>query len=97
LDDYHTASQWNEFETLGEETVRLRLGAHIWSEDKERLGRQWLEARQASISSDLAKQANALAKEANDIARSNNATAKWALIVAVVAILISIASLFLKK
>ena len=37
--------RWKEFEELGEEEVRKRLGAHIWGEDKERLARQWLELR----------------------------------------------------
>ena len=97
--DDNTAIQWNEFETLDEEDVRKRLGQHIWSEEKERLARLWLEAnsegRRETLA--LAKQANHLAKEANDIARSTNATARWAVIIAVIAILISLASLFLKR
>ena len=85
--------RWKEFEDLGEEDVRKRLGMHIWGEDKERLARQWLQLRETS----LAREANDLAKRANDLARSNNFIAGLALFGAAIAITISIIGLFLKS
>jgi hypothetical protein len=58
-----------EFEELGEQEVRKRLGAHIWLNDKERLARQWLELRSTS----LAREANDLAMRANEAAKEANA------------------------
>jgi hypothetical protein len=89
-----------EFEDIGEEEVRKRLAAHIWSEDKERLARQWLELRSTSLAreaNDLARRANDVAKEANDIARRNNFIAALALFGAGIAITVSIIGLFLKR
>jgi hypothetical protein len=34
-----------EFDDLGEDVVRQRLAAHIWSEEEERLAREWLDKR----------------------------------------------------
>ena len=34
-----------EFDDLSEDVVRQRLAAHIWSEEKERLARDWLNMR----------------------------------------------------
>jgi hypothetical protein len=34
-----------EFDNLGEDVVRQRLVAHIWSEEKERLARDRLDMR----------------------------------------------------
>ena len=91
-DDVHDV--WlKEFEELGEETVRKRLSASIWGEDKARLARQWLELRSAN---DLARRANDAAREANDIARRNNFIATLALFGAGIAIAISIIGLILK-
>jgi hypothetical protein len=90
--------RWKEFEELGEEEVRKRLGAHIWGEDKERLARQWLELRETSLArqaNDLAMKANDAAKEANDIARTNNIIATLALVGAGFSITVSIIGLFL--
>jgi hypothetical protein len=92
--------RWKEFEELGEEEVRKRLGAHIWGEDKERLARQWLDLRSTSLAreaNDLARRANDVAREANDIARRNNFIAALALFGAAIAITISILGLFLKR
>lgn len=89
-----------EFEDLGEEEVRKRLAAHIWSEDKERLARQWLEFRGTALAreaNDLARRANELAEKANDIARTNNIIATFALVMAVIALAVSIIGLFLKR
>jgi uncharacterized tellurite resistance protein B-like protein len=105
-DDVHDV-RWKEFEGLGEEDVRKRLAAHIWSEEKERLARQWLELRGTSLAreandlakraNDAAKEANDLARSANDLSRSNNIIATLALIGAVIAIAVSILGLFLKR
>ena len=92
--------RWKEFEDLGEEDVRKRLGMHIWGEDKERLARQWLELRETSVAreaNDLARRANDVAEKANDIARKNNLIATFALFGAGIAITISIIGLFLKS
>ena len=92
--------RWKEFEELGEEDVSKRLTAHIWSEEKERLARQWLQLRETSLAreaNDLARRANDAAKEANDIARTNNLMAGLALIAAGIAIAISIIGLFLRR
>jgi hypothetical protein len=93
--------RWKEFEELGEEEVRKRLAGHIWGEDKERLARQWLEAREAAKAAEnrrktlaLAKEANDLARSANDVARRNNIVATLALVVAMIALGVSI---FLKS
>jgi hypothetical protein len=92
--------RWKEFEGLGEEDVRKRLGAHFWSEDKERLARQWLEHRETYLAreaNDLAKRANDVAEKANDISRTSNIIATLALIVGVIALALSILGLFLKS
>jgi hypothetical protein len=50
--------RWREFEELGEEEVPRRLGAHIWSEEKERLAYQWLElGRQGPFSATVENEA----------------------------------------
>jgi hypothetical protein len=87
-DDEH-----QEFEDLGKEAVRDRVSKHVWSADKEKLAREWLELRETS----LAREANDLARKANDLARKNNIIATIALIGAGIAIAISIISLFLKS
>jgi len=95
--------QWNEFETLEEIEVRERLAAHIWSEDKETLARQWLEFRESFKASESRREAVALALEANDLAKkaidqvlSNYIIATIALIVAGIAFAISILGVSLK-
>jgi len=95
--------RWNEFETLEEEEVRERLAAHIWSEDKETLARQWLEFRESSKALESRSEAVALAREANDLAKKaidlaiyNNIIATIALIVAGIAFAVSILGVFLK-
>jgi hypothetical protein len=98
--------RWKEFEDLGEEDVRKRLAQHIWSEEKERLAREWLAFRETRLdreANELARKANVAAKEANDLARSaneianrNNVIATLALIGAVIAIGVSFISLFVR-
>jgi DNA-binding transcriptional LysR family regulator len=97
-------SRWKEFEELGEDQVRIRLAQHIWAEGTERLARQWLDRREASLAreatreaNDLARRANDTANEANVIARNNNMIAGFALVAAGIAIAISILGLFLKR
>jgi hypothetical protein len=100
MDDDVNDVRWREFEDLGEEDVRKRLAAHIWSEEKEKLARQWLEHRGTSLAreaNDLAREANNAARQANDLASKNNIIATVALIIAVVAIAVSIIGLFLKR
>ena len=87
----------SEFEGLGEEEVRKRLAAHIWTASKESQARQWLELKRWSKSSDDTRQTLAIAREANDIARSGNRIATVALFLAVIAIAVSVVSLFLKR
>ena len=95
--------RWNEFETLEEIEVRERPAAHIGSEDKETLARQWLEFRESSKAPGsrgeavaLAREANDLAKKAIDLALSNYIIATIALIVAGIAFAVSILGVFLK-
>ena len=87
----------SEFEGLGEEEVRKRLAAHVWTASKESQARQWLELKRWSKSSDDTRQTLAIAREANDIARSGNRIATIALVMAAVAIAVSVVSLFLKR
>jgi hypothetical protein len=91
---------WKEFEDIGEDDVRERLGRHIWDEEKERSARRWLEAREkylAREANDLAKRANDVAEKANDLVRTTNVIATFALIGSGIAIAISILGLFLKR
>jgi hypothetical protein len=91
---------WKEFEDLGEEDVRKRLGRRIWTEDKERSARLWLEFRETRLAreaNDLAKRANDVAQQANELVRTNNIIATIALIGAGIAIAVSILGLFLKR
>jgi hypothetical protein len=83
-------SRWQQFEELGEEEVRRRLGSHVYKEETQRLANQWLLYRASSDSAelrrltldsameanDLARKANELASEANSIARSSAAEAR---------------------
>jgi hypothetical protein len=74
-----TEARWHEFETLGQEEVRKRLAASIWSEEKSALARQWLEFHTSALpreANDLARSANAAALEANSIARDAAASAR---------------------
>lgn len=87
----------NELEDLGEEEVRKRLDAHVWTASKERQARQWLEFKRWYKSSDDARQTLAIAREASDIARSGNTLATLALIAATIAIAVSIVGVFLQK
>ncbi len=80
------------------------LAASIWSEEKAKLAREWLESKEWSRSSvdsqkslALAKEANDLARSANDIARHNNTIARRALMASAIAVLISILGLILQK
>lgn len=68
-------AHWEEFEKLGEPEVRKRLAAHIWSEEKDALARQWIEWRESSNSSEDRRRILAVAREANDLARSANNSA----------------------
>jgi hypothetical protein len=70
--------RWKEFETLGPEEVRKRLGAHHYGEDKERLAREWLEHQESLASIKSRERTMALAREANDLARSANTSASEA-------------------
>jgi hypothetical protein len=95
---------WKEFDALGEDDVRKRVGAIVWDGMKQVAARQWLEAREAAKAAEsrretvaLAKEANDLAKRANDLARSNNFIAGLALFGAAIAITVSIIGLFLKS
>jgi hypothetical protein len=81
MNDPHE-TRWKEFETLGEEEVRKRLGAHMFGEDKERLARQWIEYRDSLDSSAARLRTLALATEANDLARSANAAASESNVIA---------------
>jgi hypothetical protein len=83
-------ARWAEFESLGVEEIRKRLGAQQYGEEKIRLAREWL-AHQESLrtstdnaaslaearaANDLAKAANLSASEANVIARAASDSAK---------------------
>ena len=92
---------WKEFDALGEDDVRKRLGAVVWDGTTQVAARQWLEAREAAKGAEsrretlaLAKEANDLARSANVVARQNNIIAMFALAVAVIALVFSI---FLKS
>jgi hypothetical protein len=95
---------WKEFDALGEDDVRKRLGAVVWDGTKQVAARQWLEAREAAKGAEsrretlaLAKEANDLAREANDVARRNNFIAALALFGAGIAIAVSVVGLFVKS
>jgi hypothetical protein len=88
---------WKEFEGLGEDDVRKRLGAVVWDGHKQVAARQWLEAREAAKAAENRRETLAVAKEANEIARSNKRIAMFALVMAGIAILVSIFGLFLKS
>src|SRR5262245_32007275 len=88
---------WNEFEALGEDDVRKRVGAVVGDARKLVAARQWLEAREAAKGAENRPETLALAKEANDLARTNNVIATFALSGAGIAIAISIIALFLKS
>jgi len=82
-----------EFDDLGQDVVRQHLAADIWSEEKERLARDWLDMRASA----QVRVANAAARDANDsawrssmAARTGNWIAAAALVVAVIALVISI-------
>jgi hypothetical protein len=69
-------ARWREFEGLGEEEVRKRVGAKMFGEEKSELAQQWLGyrasedfAEQGSKTLALAEEAIKLARSANDIAR----------------------------
>ena len=66
---------WQEFEALGEDEVRKRLGAHQYGETKKRSAIQWIEYRESLRSSDSMAHSLAFAREANDLASSANAAA----------------------
>jgi hypothetical protein len=74
MDDLQS-TRWQEFEKLGEIEVRERLAAHIWSEEKDALARQWLEYCESFNSSEDRLRTLAVAKDANDLARSANEAA----------------------
>jgi hypothetical protein len=81
-----------EFDDLGEATVRERLAAHIWSEEKERLAREWLDMRasaQIRVANAAARVANDSAFRSENAARVGNYIAAAALVVAVIAPVIS--------
>jgi hypothetical protein len=95
---------WKEFEELGEDDVRKRLGAVVWDAHKQVAARQWLEAREAAKAAEsrretlaLAKEANDLARSANNVARTNNFIAALALVGAGIAIAVSVIGLFLRR
>ena len=75
-------ARWQEFESLGEIEVRKRLAAHMWSEEKEALARQWIEYRESFDSSASRANSLALAREANDLARKANSSASEANVIA---------------
>jgi hypothetical protein len=82
-------AQWAEFERLGEEEVRKRLGAQQYGEAKVKLARAWLEQRDALHASadrrkaiDVATEANTISRQANDLSREANTTAAGAAIAA---------------
>jgi hypothetical protein len=82
-----------EFDELGEDDVRKRLAAHIWSEEKERLARDWLDMRasaQVRVAIAAARDANDSAWRSSMAARTGNWIAAAALVVAVIALVISI-------
>src|SRR5215469_8803786 len=88
---------WNEFEALGEDDVRKRVGAVVWDAHKLVAARQWLEAREKLKGAENRRETLAVAREANDIARSNKRIAMFALIIAAIALLVSIISMVLKS
>ena len=67
---------------MGEQEVRKRLAAHIWSEEKEALARQWIEFRESQESSGSNANSLALAREANTLARAANISASEANVIA---------------
>ena len=82
-----------EFDVLGEDVVRQRLAAHIWSEEEERLAREWLDKRastRARVANTIALDANNAAWRSAQAARTGNWIAAAALVVAVIALAISI-------
>ena len=82
-----------EFDDLGEDVVRQRLAAHIWSEEKERLARDWLDTRasaQVRVAIAAARDANDSAWRSSMAARTANWIAAAALVVAVITLAISI-------
>ena len=82
-----------EFDELGEDDVRKRLAAHIWSEEKERLARDSLDMRasaQVRVADAAARDANDSAWRSAQAARTGNWIAAAALVVAVIALAISI-------
>jgi len=77
--------RWREFESLGEEEIRKRIGAHQYGDAKERLAIQWLEYRESLDSSEVRRRTLAVATEANDLARSANDAASEANVIALTA------------
>lgn len=71
-----SASDWDEFDTLGEEEVRKRVAGHRYSGRREQQARQWLEYRASLDSSGSRRNALCLASEANDLAREANRIAR---------------------
>ena len=64
-----------EFDELGEDDVRKRLAAHIWSEEKERLAHDWLDMRasaQVRVAIAAARDANNSAWRSSMAARTGN-------------------------
>jgi hypothetical protein len=82
--------RWLEFDRLGVEEVRKRLGSDIWGEGKKKLAREWVPHREsldaakdraialdeARAENEVARAANPLAQEANEFARAANETAE---------------------
>ena len=82
-----------EFDDLGEDVVRQRLAAHIWSEEKERLARDWLDMRASArirVATAAVRDANDSAFRSENAARVGNYIAAAALVVAMIALVISI-------
>lgn len=68
-------TRWAEFDALGIQEMRKRMGSHVFGEEKMKLSREWIahqESLRASADSSAslaeARSANELARSANDLA-----------------------------
>lgn len=75
-------AMWRKFEEIGEEKVRLDLGASRYGEARKKLANQWLEYRESTDSSEQRRKTLAAANDANDLARAANESASEANVIA---------------
>lgn len=97
-EDKRHAAWRSEFESLGEEAVRMMdSGSQAVPDDRLRFSRVWLKQQEDSRAATISGKRDAREEETLSIARKALHSSYWAHAIAIAAVIIALIAIFIKK